>query len=247
MEQIMHRAAQYLATAAISFLEKKEDDSHTNLGWNEAISRMETRPLTGNGDQLSLNYKSFALEWIRNEEVLNKLSLQGKTHGDIVAWISDVSKNVGMDKAYSHSLHYDLPYEKLNDGFIYNLYHSEKINELIENRNKVHGALSEVLRMNNLTSEIRIWPHHFDSGAFAMVNDTLGIGLGMAMPDTMIDDFYLYVSGYHGHDFVDTSAFAPLKIGKVYSDGWKGIALPVKGLNRDDMTSFFNEAIARYT
>jgi hypothetical protein len=34
MKDQLHIAAQYLAAANMSFLEKKADDSHTNLGFN---------------------------------------------------------------------------------------------------------------------------------------------------------------------------------------------------------------------
>ncbi len=246
MEQIMHRAAQYLATAAISFLDKKEDDSHTNLGWNDAILGMETHPLNESGDTLALNYNSFSLQWRQGEAILHSFALEGKTHREVIDWISEVSQQQGMKKPYHYVLHYELPYPTIMDDYTYSIENPERLEELIQNRTRVNHALINTLVANGLSSDVRIWPHHFDSGGFVMANDVLGIGLGMAVPDTMIPDFYLYVSGYHGHDFVETASFKPLKVGRVYSDGWKGIALPVQGLSEDSMLSFFNEAISCY-
>ena len=40
--QNLHLAAQYLAAGGISFIEKKSDDSHTNLAWNKTENRMTT-------------------------------------------------------------------------------------------------------------------------------------------------------------------------------------------------------------
>ncbi|MDC8006323.1 hypothetical protein POV27_19875 [Aureisphaera galaxeae] len=247
MEQIMHRAAQYLATAAISFLEKKEDDSHTNLGWIDSLPGLVTHPLTAEGDMLALNYETFSLEWRKGDSSIHTLWLEGKTHDEVIEWIAEISKQQVLQKAYEYALHYDLPYPVITDDYTYSMGNPERLKGLVQNRTRVNHALVRTLAANGLTSDVRIWPHHFDSGGFAMANETLGIGLGMAVPDSMIDDFYLYVSGYHGHDFVDTTSFEPLSTGTVYSEGWKGIALPVQGLSEEDMLSFFNEAISRYT
>jgi hypothetical protein len=50
MEKMMYLLAQYLAAAGISFLEKKDDDSHSNLGFSIENSSMYSRPLNENGD-----------------------------------------------------------------------------------------------------------------------------------------------------------------------------------------------------
>ncbi len=242
----MHRAAQYLATAAISFLEKKDDDSHTNLGWNTEIPGLETHPLTHDGQMLALNYASFSLEWRQDGKARHTFPLEGSTHAEAINWVSKTSKEQGLVKEYSYSLHYELPYEAITDGYRYTLEDREQLDRLVQIRSQVNNALFAALQQNGLQSDVRIWPHHFDSGGFAMANDILGIGLGMAVPDTMINDFYLYVSGYHGHNFVDTAAFGPLQNGTVYSEGWKGIALAVHDLDETQMVSFFNEAISRY-
>jgi hypothetical protein len=93
---------------------------------------------------------------------------------------------------------------------------------------------------------VRVWPHHFDSGAFYMANENLGIGLGMAIPDSMINDFYLYVSAYHGHSFVELSKKIEISKGTYYNQGWKGFALPLHGITKEDANSFFSESINIY-
>lgn len=40
----MHLASQYLAAAAISFVPKKDDDSHTNLGWSNEKNNWKPTP-----------------------------------------------------------------------------------------------------------------------------------------------------------------------------------------------------------
>ncbi|MBX2828671.1 MAG: hypothetical protein KTR22_10935 [Flavobacteriaceae bacterium] len=246
MEQMMHRAAQYLATAAISFLDKKDDDSHTNLGWNTSLPGLETHALSKEEDKLVLDYGTFSLGWSKMGQVSHKISLNGTSHKEVVEWIESISKNEGITQPYQYSLHYELPYAEITDDFTFSIEGANRLEELTQIRTKVNRVLLGILELKCLSADVRVWPHHFDSGTFAMVNDTLGIGLGMAMPDTMIDDFYLYVSGYHGHEFVDTISFEAMTNGKVYTQGWKGIALPINGLCEGDMNAFYKEALSRY-
>ena len=78
------------------------------------------------------------------------------------------------------------------------------------------------------------------------LNSKLSIGLGMAIPDELISDFYFYVSGYNGHDSIKLDSTYDLKYGAYYNNGWKGFALPVNGIDKDIATSFCQEAINNY-
>ena len=42
-----HHAVQWLARAARAFVPPQPDDSHTNLGWDNALDGFVTHPLTG--------------------------------------------------------------------------------------------------------------------------------------------------------------------------------------------------------
>jgi len=246
MEEITHKAAQYLATAAISFLEKKEDDSHTNLGWYSDSTSLRTHPLLLDGLMLAFNYNTFSLEWILKGNVLDQLKLSGTSHSDIVAWISSTSMQRNITKKYEYRLHYDLPYDTITDDYIFEVTDADRLQWLIKNRTMAQEAIARTLEVHHLDSDIRIWPHHFDTGAFVSVDANRSIGFGMAMPDTMINDFYYYVSGYRGHDFIDPASFETPSMGTVYSEGWKGIAQSVSGLDKETAFAFLNEAITLY-
>ncbi|MFP4847010.1 hypothetical protein [Winogradskyella sp. PE311] len=242
MKTTMHKAAQYLATAAISFIKKKDDDSHTNLGWYN--HKLETHAFP-NGDKLALNYKDFSLEWIHNKNQ-EQLSLQGKTHLEITDWISKISQNKGLENSYDYALHYDLPYDDVINSTTYVITNQNALNALIEQRDLAQNVLASILSSNNYESSLRIWPHHFDTGAFFNLNDNLSIGLGMAIPDSVIDDFYFYVSGYNGHDKIDLGKINDLKLGSYFNKDWYGFALPISGINKQTAVDFCNEAINRY-
>ncbi|AXT19127.1 hypothetical protein D7030_14115 [Flavobacteriaceae bacterium AU392] len=243
----MHLAAQYLATAGISFIEKRDDDSHTNLGWVSNLASLQTHPLNSTGDVLSLNYNSFSLEWLVNNTVTNHFSLHKKTHKNIVEWISKTSEEHGITIPYAYKLHYDLPYKAITDDYVFELKNRNELDVLISYRTLAQQAIEFTLKNYNLITDIRIWPHHFDTGSFFVDSNGIGIGVGMAIPDNMINDFYLYVSGYKGHDNIELSNTKEIKYGRYYNNEWKGIALPITGINKEIAINFYENAINNYT
>ncbi len=241
----LHLATQYLATTGICFLDKKEDDSHTNLGFSISGKSLETWPLDDSGTKLCLDYSSFMLRWV--SEDTQTFPLHGKSHNEVIHWIKEVSHSLSTAKSYAYELHYDLPYcMDMNEKFQLN--DAGKIEELIQIRTLANTVLAKVLDKHNLSSEIRIWPHHFDTGAFSPLGNgsETAIGLGLTIPDSLVDDYYFYISGYHGHTGLDTAQFTPLTKGKWLNEGFKGAVLPISNVTEEEVVIFFNEAIQAY-
>ena len=92
MKKQMHLAAQYLAAAGISFLEKRDDDSHTNLGFDTDNGTLSTHILSKNEDRLVLNYQKFTLDWI-SLSGSTSFRLDGATHQQVVKWIQKCLKH----------------------------------------------------------------------------------------------------------------------------------------------------------
>ncbi|MEW7290372.1 hypothetical protein [Aquimarina sp. 2304DJ70-9] len=243
----MHLAAQYLAAAGISFVEKKEDDSHTNLGFSTSEKSMFTHPLDKEGHTLSLNYQHFTLEW-NSKSSKKSLRLDGTTHSEILKWIHERAVEATLEKPFQYDLHYELPYTTITDDFTFKLHDVARLRELTNFRILAQLTLETFLENQQLKSGIRTWPHHFDTGAFVSLDDNSGltIGLGLAIPDTMIDDYYFYMSAYKGHDGLDTSNLSSLTNGKWYNEGFKGAVLPVTGIDEITASTFFEEALAAY-
>ncbi|MDO6518224.1 hypothetical protein [Zobellia uliginosa] len=242
MEKMMHLAAQYLAAAGISFVGKKADDSHTNLGWSIDEQRLETHPLSTDGDVLALSYNTFSLAW--NSPKNNaSFALDGKTHEQVLEWLTN-SADAFLGKKYTYDFHYDLPYS-IDDSFTFKL-HASKLKELAGLRTLAQSGLEKTLAENGLVSDIRIWPHHFDSGAYVSMTDDLALGFGLAVPDTMVTEHYFYISGYKGHDGIETSNFDSLSMGEWKNEGFKGAVLPATKINKEQVVQFFTEAINTY-
>ena len=241
----IHLAAQYLAAAAISFLDHKEDDSHTNLGHNPRRNEIFTRPLSPAGDYLALALETFSLRWDSPSGSSN-FYLQNSSHREALSWINLVSESHEISGRYQYSFHYTLPYE-ISDNYTFHVSAEDLLRER-RLRNLATNALLAFINEHSMESEIRIWPHHFDTGAFAALpgKEQVAIGLGLAIPDTLIDSHYFYLSGYAGHKSIDTSSFDKLSNGQWLNNGFKGAVLEADDYSERQIKEFYKEAIQAY-
>jgi len=240
----MHLAAQYLAAAGISFLDKKDDDSHTNLGFNTDNGYLETHLLSKNNDQLRLSYEKFSLEW-KSDSGVRTFSLDGASHKEVMEWIKETSTAL-LNKEYNYNFHYELPYN-IDDSYTFNLTNPSDLKELMHLRILTQFSLEKINKANELESEIRVWPHHFDTGIYATLPDSsVSIGLGLAIPDSLCDEHYLYASGYNTSGQISTSKFENLTKGRWNNEGFNGAILPASKLEEVEGIDFFNEAIKQY-
>ncbi len=239
----MHLAAQYLAAAGINFVPKTADDSHTNLGFSIENQRLETHPLSEKGDVLSLHYKNVGLQWTSQNNT-ESLVLDGTTHEAVLQWLQEVSQRF-LGKSYSYGFHYDLPYE-ISDDYKFDFQNTKRLGELVQLRILAQSTFEETLASTGLESPIRIWPHHFDSGAYASLNAHSAVGFGLAIPDSVGDEHYFYISGYKGHDAISTDGFSRLSKGEWKKSGFTGAILPAKNTTQSEAVLFFTEAIKNY-
>lgn len=248
MSNQIHIAAQYLATAGINFLTKKTDDSHTNVGFNLEKGYLETWPLNDSGYKLALDYAEFSLRWLSHDKNEQTLNLDGQTHQEVVQWIDGVTAILGNKTPYSYQLHYELPYEKMMNNFVFQKPSSEELDALLEGRIIAQNALEGVVKELNLDTDIRIWPHHFDTGGYVVLDTikNISVGFGMAIPDSVVDDFYLYTSGYNTNGSIDTASFEKLALGTWKNEGFKGAVALMKDMTEAKAKAFFKETILTY-
>jgi hypothetical protein len=247
----LHLAAQYLAMAGKSFIASKPDDSHTNLAWNSEEKQLESRSLNEGGLKLALNYQEYSLDFIHPKSgVEASYPLVGARHLDIINWISREVKFAGIAKEYNFDLHYKLPYLGAFDAdFLYPEPNPGEITKLIQFRWLADKAIQVVSNQFHSLTQPRIWPHHFDTGAIGYfdINKKVSVGLGLAMPDDMVADWYFYVSGYHGTDAIKTDEFKPLKNGVWRSEAkWNGATLTATGQSMPIVGAFLSEAIKAF-
>ena len=239
-----HWAAQYLAMAAKSFLPIQEDDSHTNLSFGSPPNSLATRPLSGKNDRLILHLNTGVLELENSDQP--SLSLQNKSHDEVCEFLKEVFESTGYPVEYRFDLHYSLPFswegpfeEWKQDSF------------MIDLRAQAHRVLEEVSRQLGFCQEIRVWPHHFDSGAFGPCDQVPGLyfGIGLAVPDEAFDSHYFYLSAYFEGQIVDPPADYPLPIGEWTQAEFRGafLAVHLEGTRTDEeVILFFEKAAAAF-
>ena len=242
----VHLATQYLAMAGKSFLDTKPDDSHTNVGFFIEDHTLRTWPLNSSGSYLAFDFKNFSLKWVKGHST-ERLFLNTCTHQEVLKWLEKTSTAFGLRTAYNYDLHYDLPYT-LSDDFKFKLQDKEELNQLLLLRILAQHVLKSFLTSEKMESDIRIWPHHFDTGAFVVLNHNTekSVGMGMAIPDSVIDQHYFYLSGYNGHEALDTSNFSSLTKGEWKSNGFKGATLKASNTTKEEAVQFFKEAFSQY-
>lgn len=236
----IHLAAQYLAAAGISFLDKAQDDSHTNVGWNSSEARMETHVFNAD-NQLAINVKTAHLEWLKSGLKESEMNLQGSKHSDILVWISDQVTNNEIPKKFDYQFHYELPYANITNDYIFD-FNAEALVDISNRLDLGQQVFEDFISTNKLDSPIRIWPHHFDLGIYTSLNKDASIrmGAGLAIPDSLVDDLYYYASGYNNGSAVVTKDFSGLTNGDWRAD-WNGATLASSGLEIDTAINFLNE------
>lgn len=240
----LHLAAQYLAVAAIHFVEKKADDSHTNLGWDAENLRLTSRFLADTSFQVGLNYQIFALEWLKAGTVEDHFPLHQASHNAAVSWVSKKIAQAGIQGEYHYSLHYDIPYNSLGEGFQYELVSEAEMQRLAQLLSLAQHRFLVFLEGAHLQSEIRVWPHHFDLGIYTEIDadQQLFLGSGLAVPDTLVDDLYFYTSGWKSGKSVAVSSFPSLSQG-AWAANWDGGIMASTGKSASDISTFLNESL----
>lgn len=110
-------------------------------------------------------------------------------------------------------------------------------------------ALSELTTWSGQTSDVRIWPHHFDTGVYYAQTDTerhekAAIWAGYAVADSLCNEPYFYLSGYWRGQAINFTAAPALSVGEWRNaSNWKRALLPVSSAGKEaGITLFFQES-----
>lgn len=238
-DQHIHLLSQVIAKANRTFVAKMPDDSHTNLHYDPVSNKVYGRWIHADVIKiiLALDLNAYQFE-IRDDryKILYEYPIAGKTMFQLEEKISEGLKQIGLHTTgFSTPLHYQItdypfkddPFEILSDSGVQQW---KKIRKLA-NETSLH-----VLGYLQTESEIRIWPHHFDTGVYAEVNADLAIGFGLAMADAMEPSPYFYLSGYAlGKDELKFDDMPKLETGRwEINQYWKGAILPIDSLKSLD-------------
>ncbi|GAB5540087.1 MAG: hypothetical protein Salg2KO_21900 [Salibacteraceae bacterium] len=250
----LHALCQIIAKANRTFVPKKEDDSHTNLYYDSLAHRILGRWFELNNLRIlmTLNLESQCFEIVDDrQQVHTSVSFASKSSASIESELEQALKGLGIDtKSFQDAMHYHIPdYDfATNHG---NSISQEALAEWGMIRSMANDAAHRFIGHVQTKAEVRIWPHHFDTGIYTEVNNKLGIGFGLAMKDNMVGAPYFYVTGYPSDGKIDYEDLHTIGQGEwIVNDDWKGAVLSLNHLNdrsdyetRNIINEYINEAV----
>ena len=235
IDKKIHQICQIIAKVNRSLVPKQEDDSHTNLYFESIEERIYGRWFQHNDNKymLALNLVDFSFLLLDdNKEIINQFEIEGKTiveiEKDIVQAFGALNIPTG---GLMNELHYEIPtYEFINATW--EKPETTELNDWMAYRTIANEACMLLLGIAQSESEIRIWPHHFDTGIYFKAKTKIGIGFGLAMHDDMAKDSYFYIAAYPENHSIQYDNLPNTDSGKwIINENWKGGILTLKEID----------------
>ncbi len=230
IEQI-HRAVQFVALVAKSYLPEKEDDSQANLGWESTTHLFTSRWIEGNRKfRIVLETTELVLELQdENEEMFAQIVLHDKKVEDVDKWLRSKLVRLGLNpEQLNLKPHYDLPFDFLQSNFVFDDSEDDCQEMLSLMRSNAVYAIEHFWESLGEEVEARTWPHHFDSAVQLKNKDDKYVSFGFAVPDMHRDVPYFYCNVWP----YPKSVIQPeLDLGVAHESGWKGTILDYKDVS----------------
>jgi len=230
----LHLLCQIIAKANRTFVPAKEDDSHTNLYFDSLGDRITGRWIEVNNDKLlfTITLSNLSVEVLNNsQQPVASYVTVGKMISEVEMEIEKDLPSWGLNKSgFREDLHFEIPEYSFVSEPVSSL-DLEAIMEWKQFRLLANEACALLLGYAQSQVEIRIWPHHFDTGIYTDIKPNIGLGLGLAMEDEIVGAPYFYMSGYPKNGTIDYVAL-PEGSGWEWkiSEEWNGAVLSIDEL-----------------
>lgn len=237
IDQHLHLLCQLPARAAASLIPETDDYSHTNLLYDDVGNRILSRPipLGSSSATLALDVKKMTFEWLTPSfKQLALHEIPGKTMMQLQKEITNDLTTLNFDH---QKLDIPLKYEISNypfSGERFATFPAQAMEKWAFYRSLANTVGSAFYHHLGLCGEVRIWPHHFDTGVYHEIAGKIGLGFGLAMYDDMVKAPYFYISGYALQGDISMIDLPVLQHGKWLTDSWKGAVLPLPELEKED-------------
>lgn len=246
-DQTMHSLAQLLALTAMQWLPAQPDDSQANLGWNPAQDRLESRAFAVGDHTLRLvvDINLFTLCFLDEQEHTQAaFPIENRTPTDALIWWQSQMQAWGLTDL--KPVNYHLSPEPVEAQTPYQ--RPDLLPAWGYWRTVANHAFATLNRETHQKSEVRLWPHHFDTGVYYSFHDTAGqeraaIWAGYAIADSLSDMPYFYLSGYGRGRSIDfrTAPLLPVGSWQITAD-WQGALLPISVISQPSEIDQFLEA-----
>ncbi len=246
----LHHAAQLATAAGISYLEKKPDDSHTNLEWLPALSALASNPVGEKNLRVAVRPREFAVMVVATPDLpLTEFALDGRTFDEAARWLRARLGQYGLDPArFTTARHYTIPPHPVDDGHAFNP-DADALGELAHWYRDASVVLGEFAKQFDGASPVRCWPHHFDIATLIDRGEGKSVGLGLEPGDDSYAEPYWYANAYPAPQFDGT--LPPLEgNGTWHTTGWTGAVLVGSRMDEADQAAqvarFFQSALRAY-
>lgn len=199
----LHWAVQAVAAAGHGLLEPRSDDSQSNLGWSVDHEAFIGHELPG-GARVGLRVPILELLILRTDGPAVTFSMEGQPLRVAFDWLGEELQECGASPQAQplQVRDYDLPQSPIGDGAPFAPTDAIASRELSSWFGSAFAALSAAVAGEACTTELRVWPHHFDAGILSLLGPAEGIetgrsiGLGMSPGDAATPQPYFYVNPY---------------------------------------------------
>ena len=244
----IHQHCQTLAKFGRSFAENKADDSHTNLSLDEVGKTVWGRWVNVKGKKymLGLHLPSQQFNLVdKNKVIINSFEMKGKKQSNIEQYMASYFEDqLSLDgEDFLKPLHYEIPSYAFVDDDIPK-YHVDQLDLWFHYRYLAKKSCLLLMDHLQTNTEIRIWPHHFDTGIYFEYDEEIAVGFGWAMADSMMPEAYFYYAIYGVNDYkFDYDNTTKLSAGKwIINESWKGAVLPISQTTENNVAVFLKEA-----
>ncbi len=227
-----HLAAQFVALAGRYLVTTRVDLSNINMKYVP-----EKEILLGNqlpeGWYVGLRLVDLTVQILNNKiEPVIDIPLKGKTFENGFQELKLNLEKLGVDVSDLLTKQpFELPTDSLKDGSYFSIGNMEAVRENILYRYDAELIINELASRFVDVQLVRIWPHHFDTGTFITLarngkgDATKTIGLGWAIPDSMVGEPYFYLSFWSENPVKIENSPANLPAGKWMMPTWNGAIL----------------------
>jgi hypothetical protein len=228
----LHHLVQTIASFGQALLEPREDDSHRNMGWDEAATGFRSWPA---GDGRSVVVRTEPLEVILDAPGSPRsLALEGKTLGHAYRWLEEA---LDVEPGTLAPPEYEIPGHAVASGAPFDA-DPAALAELGRWYANAHLALGVVASQEAHASAVRCWPHHFDIATLIPLSghgpdgSSRTVGCGMTPGDGSYPVPYWYVTPWP-YDF-EAERPALDGGGHWHAEGWLGAVLTADRLVQDE-------------
>ncbi len=230
----VHHAAQLVAMVGQGLLPTEDDDSQSNMEWVDRRGALLGKDIPlSRTIRMGLLYHPFELHiFDHNMDSLDNLNLEGRTKQLAINWIKDhVTVLDGEADKVKPFEHFEIPAHPLDEGAVFELPNPIYHLEMAKYRSNADLILKEIKRKFEHASEVRIWPHHFDTAInIPLAFDEKGkathaIGIGLAVADEQVDEYYYYVNHWANSEKKEKNNLPELKGGGIWTKGKNKMAV----------------------